>query len=177
MSLQNQLETIHSLDADILDTLEDEKAIEEEIKEAGVFSEKVLEIVVEIESMLSRRTQDNHEHGAPPPSQAAQGPAITNEHAKLARLTLKNFYGKPSQWLTFWDSFRSADHENPELHNIDKFNYLRSHLHGSAASTIAGLPLTSDNYSAAIDLLTKPFGNKQVIISSHMDSFHVTLEN
>lgn len=39
---KDRLETIHSLDADILDTLEDEKAIEEEIKEAGVFSEMVL---------------------------------------------------------------------------------------------------------------------------------------
>ena len=76
MSLQNRLETIHSLDADILDTPEDKKAIEEEIKEAGIFSEKVLEIVVEIESVLSRKTQDNHEHGAPPPSQASQGPAL-----------------------------------------------------------------------------------------------------
>ena len=171
MSLQDRLESIHSLDADILDTLDDEKAIEEEIEEAGVFSEKILEIVAEIESVLSRKTQDSHEHGAPSPSQASQGPAIANKHAKLPRLTLKNFYGDPSQWLTFWDSFRSAVHDNPELHKIDKFNYLRSLLHGSAASTIAGLPLTSDNYSAAIDLLTKRFGNKQVIISSHMDSF------
>ena len=171
MSLQDRLETIHSLDTDILDTLEDEK----EIEEAGVFSEKVLEIVVEIESVLLQKTQDNHEHGAPPPSQASQGPAIANKHAKLPRFASKNFYGDPSQWLTFWDSFRSAVHENPELQNIDKFNYLRSLLHGSATSTIAGLPLTSDNYSAAIDLLTKRFGNKQVIISrvisSHINSF------
>lgn len=36
--------------------------------------------------------------------------------------------------------------------------------------TIAGLPLTSDNYTAAIELLTERFGIKQVIICSHMDS-------
>ena len=54
---------------------------------------------------------------------------------------------------------------NPELHNMDKFNYLKSLLSGPAAATIAGLPLTSDNYTAAIELLTKRFGNKQVIIS------------
>lgn len=35
---------------------------------------------------------------------------------------------------------------------------------------IAGLPLTSDNYTAAIEFLTKRFGNRQVIISSNMDS-------
>ena len=42
-------------------------------------------------------------------------------------------------------------------------------LSGSTATTIAGLPITSANYSAAIELLTKRFGNKQVILSSHLD--------
>lgn len=93
-----------------------------------------------------------------------------NKHAKLPRLNLKYFAGEPSQWMTFWDSFRSAVHENPELHNIDKFNYLKSLLKGSAAATIAGLPLTDDNYESAIELLTNRFANKQVIISSHMDA-------
>ena len=53
ISLEDRLETIRALDAEILDELEDEKGIEEEIEEAGVFSERVLEIVVEIESVLS----------------------------------------------------------------------------------------------------------------------------
>jgi len=65
--------------------------------------------------------------------------------------------------MTFWDSFRSAVHENPELHNIDKFNCLKSLLKGSAAATIAGLPLTDGNYESAIELLTNRFANKQVI--------------
>lgn len=54
ISLEDRLETIRALDAEILDELEDEKGIEEEIEEAGDFSERVLEIVVEIESVLSR---------------------------------------------------------------------------------------------------------------------------
>ena len=55
ISLEDRLETIRALDAEILDELEDEKGIEEEIEEAGDFSERVLEIVVEIESVLSRK--------------------------------------------------------------------------------------------------------------------------
>lgn len=58
--------------------------------------------------------------------------------------------------------------KNPELHNIDKFNYLKSLLKRSAAATIAGLLLTDCNYNSAIELLTNLFGNEQVIISSHM---------
>ena len=46
ISLEDRLETIRALDAEILDELEDEKGIEEEIEEAGDFSEQGLEIVV-----------------------------------------------------------------------------------------------------------------------------------
>ena len=37
-------------------------------------------------------------------------------------------------------------------------------------ATIAGLALTKDNYKVAVDLLRERYGNKQVIISSHMES-------
>ena len=83
-----------------------------------------------------------------------------NKHVKLPRLSFASFSGEPSQWLTFWDSFKSAVHENPELNNINKFNYLKSLLKGSTAATIAGLPLTDANFDAAIELLTDQFGNK-----------------
>ena len=165
--LQDRLEIIHALDAEILDALEDEKEMEQEIQEAGDFGRKVLEIIVEIESMLS---QKNQESSSPGPLTAVASRGSANKHAKLPRLTLKSFAGDPSQWITFWDSFRSAVHENSGLHAIDKFNYLQSFLNGSAATTIAGLPLTSANYDPAIELLTKRFRNKQVIISSHMDN-------
>ena len=36
--------------------------------------------------------------------------------------------------------------------------------------TIAGLALTKDNYKVAVDLLRERYGNKKVIISSHMES-------
>lgn len=63
ISLQDRLETIRCLGAEILDDLEDEKEIEEELEEGGVFSEKVLEIVVEIDSVLSQKSEDKHGSG------------------------------------------------------------------------------------------------------------------
>ena len=68
-------------------------------------------------------------------------------------------------WYPFWESFESAT-----LTGVDKFNYLKSLLVGSAAHAIAGLPLTNANYEKAIDLLKKRFGNHQMIISSHMEA-------
>ena len=59
---------------------------------------------------------------------------------------------------------------NESLNNTEKLNYLRSYLECPAAATITGLALTKENYKIAVDLLRERFGNKQVIISSHMDS-------
>ena len=58
---------------------------------------------------------------------------------------------------------------NESLNNTEKLNYLRSYLECPAAATITGLTLTKENYKIAVDLLRNRYGNKQVIISSHMD--------
>ena len=53
---------------------------------------------------------------------------------------------------------------------MEQISYLKSLLVGSAAHVIAGLPLTNGNYEKAIDLLKKRFGNRQIVISSHMEA-------
>ena len=64
-----------------------------------------------------------------------------------------------------WDVFRSAIHEQT-LPAVSKFSYLRSVLKGSALSAIAGIPLTSENYSLVIKLLQERFGRKEAIVES-----------
>ena len=71
--------------------------------------------------------------------------------------------------MSFWDSFKAAVHDNPAISKIDKFNYLSSLLEGSASKVVQGLTLTEGNYHSAVTLLKERFGNKQVIISTHMD--------
>lgn len=97
-------------------------------------------------------------------------PARAPEHSvRLPKLSIKPFKGDITQWTTFWDSFKSAIHENPTLSDIDKFNYLRSLLERSARESIGGLTLTAPNYNEAVSILEKRFGNTQQIISRHMD--------
>ena len=88
---------------------------------------------------------------------------------KLPKLSLKRFNGDLTKWTTFWDTFKSAVHDNPTLTNIDKFNYLNSLLESAAAEAIAGLTLTSANYEEAIATLRPRFGNKQLIVNRHID--------
>ena len=47
---------------------------------------------------------------------------------------------------------------------------MRTLLEGPAAAAVADLTLTSSNYSEAVAVLKKRFGNKQLIISAHMDT-------
>ena len=61
-------------------------------------------------------------------------------------------------------------HNSTELSPVDKFNYLISLLDGPAAAAIAGLTLSSPNYCEAVTILKKRFGNKQLIVTRHMDT-------
>ena len=88
---------------------------------------------------------------------------------KLPKLTLRQFNGEMTQWTTVWESYGSAIHNNNDLSDIDKFNYLNSLLERTAREAVSGLALSSANYHEAIAILKKCFGNKQQIIAKHMD--------
>ena len=93
---------------------------------------------------------------------------VGGHRVKLPKLMLKAFNGDITTWTSFWDSYESAIRKNP-LSDIDKFNYLNSLLERSAREAVSGLTLTSANYREAISILKKRFGNKQQIISRHME--------
>ena len=89
---------------------------------------------------------------------------------RLPKLDLRRFDGELTDGTAFWDLYESAIHNSTDLSAIDKFTYLRSLLEGPAAIAIAGLTLSSPNYAEAITILKKRFGNKQAIVSRHMDT-------
>ena len=43
----------------------------------------------------------------------------------LPKLHIQPFDGNSLEWLTFWDSFSNAVHDNENISNIDKMNYLK----------------------------------------------------
>lgn len=88
---------------------------------------------------------------------------------KLPKLEVPKFNGKLHEWQEFWDSYSSAIHKNDSLEEVDKFTYLRSLLTAQAKSAIAGFALTSANYGAAVELLTKRYGNKTAIQRAHVN--------
>ena len=48
-------------------------------------------------------------------------------------------------------------------------NYLLSYFTPEALKTVQGLNLSEPNYSAAIEMLQERYGEKQVLISTHIN--------
>ena len=57
-----------------------------------------------------------------------------------------------------------------EVSDFVKFNYLQTLLEGPAAKAIKGLPMVEANYDSAVEMLKERYGNKQKIISLHMEA-------
>ena len=168
--LEEKLKTIKDIDDQILELVDDEEEIEKEIDDAGLFRENVRTTLLEIEEKLKSLeireiTESRTTHGGA--NTATHGGA---SFTKLPRLQLRKYYGKPHKWQEFWDSFKASVDSNPSLSNCLKLEYLKAQCEGEAYQSVAGLELTDHNYEIAIDLLKRRFGQRQIILNSHVDT-------
>ena len=152
------------MDRQIQDLTTDSESLGKEIEDSLLFQDEMSvwhhRITMATASASKTPVRENHNNSK------------INAHKlniKLPTIHMKSFNGDPLQWLTFWDSFNAAINMNDELSPIEKMTYLTGLLEGDAARTIAGLPLTTENYTRAIELLKERFGNKQTLINAHMD--------
>ena len=88
---------------------------------------------------------------------------------RLPKIQPRKFNGDPKNWLEFWDSFKGTIHENEDLSERDKFDYLKSLLEDTARSAVAGFMLTEVNYKEAIKLLMDRFSREEDISRSHYE--------
>lgn len=93
---------------------------------------------------------------------------ISKVDIKLPTLKLPVFGGEYEQWMLFKDAFESLIHNNHKLTAVQKFQYLRSSLKDEGLQVINGLNTSAANYLSAWELLTSQYGNKRLIISSHL---------
>ena len=92
-----------------------------------------------------------------------------NVSMRLPKLEIPKFCGDAKKRPELWDSHKPAI-DKSNLLDVEKFNYLKTLVIGEAANSISGLSLTNNNYGEAINILKDRFGNKQIIISSQMNS-------
>ena len=164
--LTGKLKTIEELDQSFL-SLCSVDVIQAEIEDA----EKVLERVVDCQKRIqdALQTKSNEHEGHQLQINSTSGATSNLAKAKLPKLILPKFRGDITKWISFWDWFNSAVHENKAFSLVDKFNYLNSLLEGPASRAIQGLSLTDANYKSAVQILQERFSRRQQIISAHMD--------
>lgn len=91
---------------------------------------KLREIIVRIEAALKQSNK------TPPQSSPSTSTSNTNSgqessaggKVRLPKLSLKKLTGDVTEWTAFWDAYKSDIHDNPNLTDIDQFNYLDSLL-------------------------------------------------
>lgn len=142
--------------------LVEEKDLNSEIEQADAFKEGIYTAVIKIDKRVNEASVPISEDPVEPAPQS-------NDRVKLPRLVLRPFNGDITACYTFWESCESAVHNNRNLTDIDKFNYLNSLLTSTAREAVAGLSLTSANFQDAIAILKKRFGNAQQIKARHME--------
>ena len=100
----------------------------------------------------------------PPSSNTSSGGACV----KLPKVSLPFFSGDPLKFAPFWQQFEACVDDNEDLADVQKFNYLLGQLKGAAAASVEGIPVTSENYSLAKEVVRKRFGREELIKHSHI---------
>ena len=179
--LSEQLELVQVLDGEILDLLtgevgekEDGDAIlAKEICDAGGIRSEIKTALRSLDRVMKedRELQDTASSlGEVRESGSGLQSLQHKVYARLPKLEMSKFTGKPEQWQEFWDTFESSVHKNPDVADIDKFAYLRRYVTDLAKPCIAGFRTTAANYHLAVEALHQRFGKKSVIQQAHIDA-------
>ncbi|XP_055605904.1 uncharacterized protein LOC129754066 [Uranotaenia lowii] len=94
----------------------------------------------------------------------------SSHHIRLPDIKIPTFSGNIDTWLNFHDLFVSLVHSSHELSSIQKFYYLRASLSGDAQKLIQTIPISSNNYLVAWNLLLDHFQNPSRLKQSYVDS-------
>ena len=169
-TLKRKARMLLNLDEEILESLTGEDEISSAIEESEKLQVEIQTKITEIDVFLTRVHKDKGD-----PAVDRMNAAVTvlesarrKQKIKLPDYEIKKFSGDPKEYRAFWDAFSVAIGENEDLSSVEKFTYLKNHLLGEAAKAISGLTATSANYTEAVAILKQRFGNKQVIVNSHM---------
>ena len=176
-SLKEKIRVIEGLVKEILDLLneleeDNDDECAEELEESGNFKDKVSYALLKIEDLEKKITSLSDL-----PSQlflrrsesVDSGSNIKIQRVRLPKMEIKKFSGFPQEWQEFWDSYKSAEHENEQLSDIDKFNYFKHFLEDRARKVISGLGLMEANYEEAVKLLEKRFAKPEIIKNVHIN--------
>lgn len=119
MSLKEKLQTLKSLDSEIVELVPEEE-LSKEIEQADEYKENIFRALTRIDkaqAIVSGTTATSGTAAATTTSGLTSTFTPRTERVKLPKLTLPRFNGDVMRWTTFWDSYESAVHNNNQLTN------------------------------------------------------------
>lgn len=84
----------------------------------------------------------------------------------LPKLKLHEFHGKISEWKSFIANFDRMIHNNNQIDDGMKIEYLKMSIKGDAAKLINHIDPNPENYHICYDILKKRYENKREILNS-----------
>ena len=96
-----------------------------------------------------------------------QSSAVTQS---LPKIPLPKFSGKYQEWPPFRDLFRALVHRNKDLTDVERLQYLKTHVTGEAAKHISNIAVTADNFERAWKKLETRYQHKRLIVNAHLDT-------
>lgn len=164
--LNNKEECLNELDQDIEGQTEDDE-LEGEVESVMHYRDEICLRKTRIKRTIKKCVHDDDSESS---VSSRRSQAVHRSYVvKLPKLVIDKFSGDISQWQGFWSQYETAIHNNETLGKVDKFNYLKSYLIGTAANVVACLTLNDDNYDNAIVMLKNRFGRKDLVINAHMN--------
>ncbi|XP_024889750.1 uncharacterized protein LOC112466093, partial [Temnothorax curvispinosus] len=91
-------------------------------------------------------------------------------HTKLPQIVIPPFNGEPEKWLPFKGLFVSVVIDNSHIPDIEKLQYLKTLLKGSAFQLIQHTALTADNFKKTWDSLTTFYENTRLHVNTTLQS-------
>jgi len=114
----------------------------------------------------------------PSTSAAGQSSLLTGQasgsgrsNVRLPKVELPKFNGDIKGWPFFRDLFKVQVNDVSTLSGVEKLNYLRSCVSGTALSIIQGVPVSNDGYMTAWQLMTERYENKRESFVANMRKF------
>ena len=88
---------------------------------------------------------------------------------KLPKLSITQFDRKCANWLTFWNKF-VAEIDSAELSAVTKFAYLKEFVKPKVRADIDGLPLTTEGYERAKNILKGEYRKTSEVINAYVQN-------
>ena len=146
--MRQKKQTLKELNDKIAVFLETPEELEAELLNAEELDSLIMEKVCVTDNLIELAKRNLSQHVL---SQSPENISIPSSSLQKGQSTIHFIYvangTRKSTIQSFWDSFRCSVHDNSLISDVQKFNYLRAELRDGAERVIAGLPLTSANYT------------------------------